>query len=267
MNNELKRIDGMNRHESEYLYDEIFIKQAYLRHGLSLADNAVVFDVGANIGMFSLFVASKCPTASIYAFEPIPPIFSKLEHNMSGSSGQIHLFCCGLSDAESETSFIYYPGYSTMSVESVYADTAEDKELVKQQLLRQQERNRTLHGDIRERDLDDLLDYRFEEARYQCRLRCMSDIIDEYNLSRIDFLKIDVQRAEVDVLNGIREHHWPLVQQIAMEVHDGSSASTRGRLKQISDVLSGRGFRVVVEQDEHLSGTDRHNLFALRPRK
>lgn len=265
MSNELKRIDGINRHESEYLYDEIFIRQAYLRHGLSLSDNAIVFDVGANIGMFSLFVASKCPMASIYAFEPVPPIFKKLKRNMSGISSQIYLFCCGLSDVAGEAAFTYYPGYSMMSVESIYADTAGDKELVRRQVLKEQQRNRTVDDNILKRGLDELLDYRFQEDQYQCRVRCMSDIIEEYNVPRIDFLKIDVQRAEVDVLNGIREEHWPIVQQIAMEVHDGLNTSTGGRLQQIAADLGGRGFRVIVEQDERLSGTDRHNLFAVRP--
>jgi FkbM family methyltransferase len=265
MSDELRQIDGINRHESEYLYEEIFIRQGYLRHGLSLTDNAIVFDVGANIGIFSLFVASKCPTASIYAFEPLPPIFKKLERNMGGAYGQVHLFCCGLSDVAGEATFTYYPGYSMMSVESIYVDTAGDKGLVKRQVLKEQQRNRTVDGDILERSLDDLLDYRFREDHYQCHLRCMSDIIEEYSLPRIDFLKIDVQRAEIDVLNGIREQHWPIVQQIAMEVHDGLNDANGGRLQKLSDDLRGRGFHVEVEQDEHLSGTDRHNLFAVRP--
>jgi hypothetical protein len=34
-------------------------------------------------------------------------------------------------------------------------------------------------------------------------------------------LKVDVERAELDVLRGVREEHWPLVRQVAMEVHDG----------------------------------------------
>src|ERR1035437_2741053 len=37
-----------------------------------IKDDAVVIDAGANLGVFSIFVAVKHPTATIYAFEPTP---------------------------------------------------------------------------------------------------------------------------------------------------------------------------------------------------
>lgn len=264
MNIDLKSIDGLNHHESRYLYNEIFVKQAYLRHGLSLPTDAIVFDVGANIGMFSLFVGSRCPTAFIYAFEPIPSIYEKLRRNLSPVSDRVRLFCCGLSDAAGEEEFTFYPGYSMMSAKAAYADTAGDKRLVKLQAIKEQEQQSAPASEISEQALDDLLDYRFQPVSCRCHLRCLSEIIDEFNIPRIDFLKIDVQRAELDVLNGIREEHWPLVQQIAMEVHDGVDGFTKGQAQRISSMLAERGFRVWAEQYEGLSGTDRHNLFAIK---
>jgi len=68
--------------------------------------------------MFSLFVAAKSPAASIYAFEPIYPIFQKLERNLRRVSANVHVFCCALSSAPGQTPFTYYPGYSTMSGQS-----------------------------------------------------------------------------------------------------------------------------------------------------
>ena len=35
-------------------------------------DPAVIVDVGANIGMASIYFADRFPSASIYAFEPMP---------------------------------------------------------------------------------------------------------------------------------------------------------------------------------------------------
>jgi hypothetical protein len=116
-------------------------------------------------------------------------------------------------------------------------------------------------------NLDELLDYRFQELQYQCFLSSISEIIDKYELPRIDFLKIDVQRSELDVLNGIRTDHWPLVQQIAMEVHDEPNVGTHGRLQHICDHLTELGYRVFTEQDGRLSGSDRYNLFATRDHK
>ena len=61
----------MNRNETAYLYHEIFEKESYVRHGVQLPAGAVVFDVGANIGLFTLYVRERCAGARIYAFEPI----------------------------------------------------------------------------------------------------------------------------------------------------------------------------------------------------
>jgi hypothetical protein len=43
--------------EVQFLYDEQYSERCYLQHGVSLAPGATVIDVGANIGMFSMFAA------------------------------------------------------------------------------------------------------------------------------------------------------------------------------------------------------------------
>ena len=37
---------------------------------------------------------------------------------------------------------------------------------------------------------------------------------------KIDLLKIDVEKGELEVLNGIEDADWPRIHQIVMEVHD-----------------------------------------------
>ena len=96
------------------------------------------------------------------------------------------------------------------------------------------------------------------------KLRRLSDVIREQGVERIDLLKVDVQRAELDVLRGIDETDWPKIRQVVMEVHDAPGEATEGRLGEISGLLARRGFAVEVEQDSLLVGTDRHNLFAVR---
>ena len=53
-------ISHHNRNETEYLYHEIFEKQCYTQHGVTLKEDACVLDVGANIGLFTLFAAERC---------------------------------------------------------------------------------------------------------------------------------------------------------------------------------------------------------------
>ena len=41
--------------QTSIIYKEVFEDEVYLKHGITLEDGAVVFDVGANIGLFTLF--------------------------------------------------------------------------------------------------------------------------------------------------------------------------------------------------------------------
>ena len=61
-----------NRHETDFFYQQIFVDQTNFKHGISLDDGACVFDVGANIGFFTLFVQQIWKNVRVYAFEPIP---------------------------------------------------------------------------------------------------------------------------------------------------------------------------------------------------
>ena len=39
--------------ETKFIFKEIFHNHCYEKHGISIADGDVVFDVGANIGLFA----------------------------------------------------------------------------------------------------------------------------------------------------------------------------------------------------------------------
>lgn len=260
----LAEVAGMNMVEMRFLHDEIFVNEVYLRGGISLREGAVVFDVGANIGMFSLFISARCPSAEIYAFEPISEVFDKLRRNISERGVNAQSFNCGLSDREQEISFYYYPNISVMSCRRDYVNWENEVELIKRYAANERE-----HGPRgREEHLaavDELVAKDFEFVECQCQLRTLSAVIDETRVRNIDLIKIDAQRAEFDVLRGIESRHWPLVQQITMEVHDEAGTPTEGRIRQVEQWLTERGFRVRLGVEDMLRGTDRYAVWAVRP--
>ena len=253
-----------NRNETEYLYDEIFAKELYLRHGVGLSEGACVFDVGANIGLFSLFVARRCPSARLYAFEPLPPLFETLRLNAELYGPNVKTFPFGLSDGERAEWLTFYPRNTMMSGLTLYADAADDRRVVETYLRHEGRRGRPEARLLLE-EADELLSARFASEQHRCLLRRLSDVLREERVGRIDLLKIDVQRAEMDVLRGIADEDWPKIDQVVMEVHDRRGGPSEGRLDHIVSLLAARGFRAVFEQDESLSGTDRYNLYAVRP--
>jgi FkbM family methyltransferase len=250
------RIVAQSQTEAEHFYDDIFEKEIYRRHGIELRDGACVFDVGANIGSFMLYAHQACRGARIYSFEPAPPLFEKLRLNAALNRVDARLFNVGLSDREGTAELTFYPRSSGMS--SFHADKEQEKEILR--LHMEREREAGVEGVAELMGFaEDLLEERFRSESFECRLRPLSDVIAEHGVERIDLLKIDVQKAELAVLEGIRDEHWPRIGQIVLEVHD-----LEGRLGRIVRLLVQRGFRVTVEQDELLRGSVLYNLFAVR---
>lgn len=59
---------------------------AYARGGIVFNPGDTVVDAGANIGMFTLYAASRCAgNASIYSFEPIPSTYEVLAANANSA--------------------------------------------------------------------------------------------------------------------------------------------------------------------------------------
>src|SRR5262249_32270912 len=79
------------------------------------------------------------------------------------------------------------------------------------------------------------------------------------NVERIDLLKIDVEKSEMDVLSGIQDSDWQKIRQCVVEVHD-----TDGRLEEITRLFKSEGYDVSVEEDESLKNTGLYNVYAVR---
>ena len=250
-----------NHNETTYLYEEIFEKNSYMRHGMTLPAGACVFDVGANIGMFTLYVQQQCPSAQVYAFEPVAGLCATLRANSRLLGGSVKVFDHGLWGAEQEVEFTYYERYTMMSGVKAYADAAAEVAVIKS-YLRQEESHGEDGAGVLLAQAEELLAGRFEGRNEQCRMRRLSEVIREEGVAAIELVKVDVQRAELEVLRGIDDEDWTRIRQVVMEVHDEEDGA--GRCEEIRTLLAERGYRVVIEQEELLAGTDRYNLYAVQ---
>jgi amino acid adenylation domain-containing protein/FkbM family methyltransferase len=251
-------IAQQNKNETDYLWTEIFERRMYLRHGVALGDGDVVFDVGANIGMFMLFANAAGRDVRVYSCEPSPRIFALLAANAELHEVAGRRLECAVGAAPGRASFGFYPRFSIMS--GLAADREDDKHYVRSFM-----ENRRREGVAQMAPLlaeaDRLLDERLGLERVEVEMRTLSELIDELGVTRIDLLKINVEKSEHLVMAGIREEHWPLIRQVVAEVHD-----VAGRKDALLAQLRRRGFTAVAEQDPLLAGTDLHYLYAVRPR-
>lgn len=133
-----------------------------------LCENDVVFDVGANVGDWTKTVLGIIPNAKVYCFEPGRSTFSKLEQNIDSKNVVFNNF--GLGSANEEKAFYIFDNDST--VNSLY--------------LR-----------------DELVD-KNKVVTEKVAIKKLDDYCSDNKIQKIDFLKIDVEGNEMEVLKGAK---------------------------------------------------------------
>ena len=246
----------LNQYETDYLYQEIFRDECYLRHGIRIHDGDTVVDIGANIGLFSLFVLNRFPRARIYAFEPSPVVYELLKANCETHGREVHVFQCGVSDQPKSSTFTFYDKSSVFS--GFHSNAVEDKKAIDAVV-------RNILGaevDLNSRDslVKELTAKRLHRRTYPCQLTSLSEIIRQNEIERIHLLKIDAEKSEFDIIQGIEEAHWPLIDQLVIEVHDRTGEG----VKQIEQLLIGKGYTCAIEQERLLENSGLSNIYATR---
>lgn len=248
----------LKQYETDHLYKEIFDDQCYLRHGISLHDQATVIDIGANIGLFSLFVMSRCAAPTLYAFEPSPVVYQLLKANCDAYGTNVRTFNIGVSDKAKTGTFTSYENSSVFS--GFHPDVSDDRDAIQAVVRNMLNSDMSLGSESVEEYVAELTADRLRGTTYECRLTCVSDIIRENHIDRIDLLKIDAEKSELDIVRGIEDRDWPKIAQIVIEIHD----RTHEAVKQIRNLLIEKGFRCAVEQESLLEHSGFVHLYATR---
>lgn len=239
---------SLSAEETRFVHREVFTDRCYLRHGIELRDGDCIFDVGANIGLATLFFHRERRNVRIYAFEPSPVTCDCLRANVDLHGVDAHVFECGLSSKAGSAEFTFYPSNSVMS--GFHANLEADRATTKTYMV---------NSGFAPRAAEMFLNFKFKKTTLVCPLRTLSEVIDSEGVTKIDLLKVDVEKSEREVLAGIREEHWALIDQVVVEVDDEG-----GGLDDVRRQLTKHCFQVTVDQDPLLKGTPVFNISASR---
>lgn len=244
------RIYCVNPEEVPIVYSQV---QGYFKYGIHLKNGDIVFDVGANIGLFSLWATQQYGSIHIYAFEPVPILFEALNKNFQqiDHNNRLKAFPFGLGRENATVTFAYHRYATAMSTAYPYTELekVEFQELILNNLP---ETKRT--------QLGSKLESMFEIDLVQCQLKTASEVIQEIKPPKIDLLKIDVEKAEMDVLLGFTTEDWLKVRQVVIEIHNLDN-----RLETIQSLLSQAGFEILgIDQENIFEGSKIYNLYASR---
>jgi FkbM family methyltransferase len=247
----------INSYETDFLYEEIFVQETYATYDLRIPHGGVVLDIGANIGMFGLYISRKFPGARIFCFEPAPHCLERLRMNLASLGETVQIFATALGDTTGEIEFSYYPRYSIMS--GMFANEQDDVQLLKAGARTQFERK---YGSApNERALQVLVNSRLGDRQsFRCPITTVSKILAAEKIDRIALVKIDVERAEHAVLAGIDEVDWPRIDQVVVEVHDQGAQEH----ESVADMLKQRGYNTSLFTEAALVNSDIHVVVGKR---
>jgi FkbM family methyltransferase len=253
----------VNTYEVEFSVAEIF-NDDLQQNGLDLPEDGVYFDVGANIGLYALFIQSKCPQARIYSYEPIPSSHTALEKNLAALKIEAHAYHLALGTEPGEISFDYYPKITALSTS--HSEVGDRLAGGLKQVLNQEHNNREVTDILEKTGAADrsaeagFVDSLFEKETVTAKVDTLSNQIEKHNIQSVDLLKIDTEGAEKDVLGGLKASDWPKIRQLMVEVHIGKDECDR-----IEQDLQQRGYSTGV--GDHLlaqGGVPVYQIFARR---
>lgn len=175
----------------------------------SIEPGAVLLDVGANVGMYTVF-ASVMRNARVFAFEPESQNYALLCRNLVGNdiSDRVKAFCCALSD-EAKFSTIHLSQF-------------------------------TIGGSCH--SFDASVDFKLEERESPFVQGCFSARIDQLIADGVmpvpNYIKLDVDGFEHKVVSGGKETlRKPEVQSLIIEINPHLPEH-----RAIIDVLAEFGF-------------------------
>lgn len=143
-----------------------------------ITDESVVFDIGANVGWFSINVSKLFPKSQIYAFEPLPSTFAWMKKNLDLNNTCVNIYNVGLSDTNKKEIF-YLPAES----EAASLKPIDDEFY-------------TQEGNVGQKDIKKI------QEEVECQIRSIDDFTSEHKIEKCDFMKIDVEGNELFTLRG-----------------------------------------------------------------
>jgi len=198
---------GIRNHENSTVSGEkAFIK--YLISGKKLLSGAIL-DIGANVGDYSVMLRKNGISLPLFAFEPHPVAFKKLE--LAAIEYRFTPVFKGAGEVSSSAMIYDYSGQGGSEHASMYREVIEQLH----------------HGEAEELPIE---------------ITTIDEFVKLQNISRIALLKIDTEGHELSVLKGARHTIQQGLAEIIQIEFNEMNVISKTFFKDIVDLLPGYDF-------------------------
>ncbi|KAB8145602.1 FkbM family methyltransferase [Chloroflexia bacterium SDU3-3] len=250
-----------NRREALSQYSEFF--ESPFLGPLTILPGDVVVDIGANIGMFSLYAQQH--GARVYAVEPAPQTSRLLQLNIDmhqqASAPTAHVVEAGVGE-ENGTALFSYNQWSPAG-SGFYSQEAQQHFIAAAKARIQKIRSQIPPSETQQSELLARYEQQIEQStavfsHTEVPIYTLHHLMSAYQIGHIDLLKVDAEGLELPILRQLDERDWASIYQLLVEVHDG------GSYEPILTLLANHGFDTSASTtDDRGEGT--YQIYAFQP--
>jgi FkbM family methyltransferase len=191
----------------------------------------VILDIGGNVGITSIYLASIFPNATIYTFEPLLENYKILQKNTE-QYGNIKVFNIGLGSKNGSFKVFLSDDSENFGGVSFYSEGEGNK----------------------------------AESYTECKVRNINDVIQELNISAIDLMKIDTEGSEYDILSCLNDEILRSIFWITGELHGNRDfellnyLNSKGFSISVKKLIDNRLFMFNAGKEEIISQLSRKEI-------
>jgi len=199
-----------------YVILESVVEKKYFQNSLDFSEDATVIDIGGHIGAFTIYAARKAKRGRVYAFEPFLKNYAILERNV-------------LLHNASNASLFNLAVAGSNQERILYIDDLNDGG----------------HGLVK-------------KTKKAIAVKCLTltDILIENKISKCNFLKIDCEGAEYEILLNTPVEILKKIDQIVLEYHSPEYLGLADKeiVNKLLAHLKAANYQTTVEREDYRRG-------------
>ena len=207
----------------------------YAHAGFELRPSDTVVDIGGNIGVFVLWAAPQVPQGRIVSVEANPVSLGCLKLNIerNGLVNVTAMQAAAGSDGGT-MELIYHPGWEMIAYNAEVSAPWFYRQSVPARLVRWIIAGLTNRHTAAE-----------PVQRIVTPLMSLERIMDDHGIEVVNYLKLDCEGSEFEVLRNVSGACWSRIERAAIEYHEFGRDR---RVAELVMILEGNGFEVEVHQ-------------------